>query len=512
MRISGGKGFAKPADVPLSILVPAFVTSELKTAFQIGFLLFIPFVIIDLVVASVLMSMGMMMLSPVLISLPFKIMLFVLIDGWALVMGTLAQSFFDRVSMTPEMVVTIGRHALEVTLMLSAPLLLTALAVGLIVGIFQAATSINEMTLSFIPKLLAMAAVLAITGPVDDPHAGRIFARAHRKHPGDGRMSIALSIGQLEGWVAQGFFPFARIGACLMVAPVFGARFVPPRTRIILAVAITALVAPMIPTPAIAPFSPQGFVVVFQQLLIGVALGFALQIVFDALGLAGQLLANSMGLSFAMNVDPLRGSSTPALGQLYIILATLTFLALDGHAALDRTTGRRPVRAARRYDRARAGRAVGAHHLVRPVVRGRDCRGAARHHRAAHRESRLRRREPRGAVAEPVRGRLSGFAGRRVCWSCSPASGPCRRVSPRCWRRDSISCARCTEGRESWRSPAQNAQNKLHRSASRRRARKARFRAPSSCRWRRCASRPPRLSTRWGAARPASSPTSCAAC
>ena len=94
VRIAGGKGFDKPEDVPLNILVPAFVTSELKTAFQIGFLLFIPFVIIDLVVASVLMSMGMMMLSPVLISLPFKIMLFVLIDGWSLVMGTLAQSFF----------------------------------------------------------------------------------------------------------------------------------------------------------------------------------------------------------------------------------------------------------------------------------------------------------------------------------------------------------------------------------------------------------------------------------
>jgi flagellar biosynthetic protein FliP len=94
VRIQGGKGFEKPEDVPLGTLVPAFVTSELKTAFQIGFLLFIPFVIIDLVVASVLMSMGMMMLSPVLISLPFKIMLFVLIDGWALIMGTLAQSFF----------------------------------------------------------------------------------------------------------------------------------------------------------------------------------------------------------------------------------------------------------------------------------------------------------------------------------------------------------------------------------------------------------------------------------
>jgi flagellar biosynthetic protein FliP len=94
VRISGGKGFDKPDDVPLRILVPAFATSELKTAFQIGFLIFIPFVIIDLVVASVLMSMGMMMLSPVLISLPFKLMLFVLVDGWSLVMGTLAASFY----------------------------------------------------------------------------------------------------------------------------------------------------------------------------------------------------------------------------------------------------------------------------------------------------------------------------------------------------------------------------------------------------------------------------------
>jgi flagellar biosynthetic protein FliP len=94
VRMSGGKGYATPKDVPLTILAPAFVTSELKTAFQIGFLLFIPFVIIDLVVASVLMSMGMMMLSPALISLPFKLMLFVLVDGWTLVMGSLASSFY----------------------------------------------------------------------------------------------------------------------------------------------------------------------------------------------------------------------------------------------------------------------------------------------------------------------------------------------------------------------------------------------------------------------------------
>jgi len=81
-------------DVPFSILVPAFLTSELKTAFQIGFMIFIPFLIIDLVVASVLMAMGMMMLSPLIVSLPFKIMMFVLIDGWVLVLGTLASSFY----------------------------------------------------------------------------------------------------------------------------------------------------------------------------------------------------------------------------------------------------------------------------------------------------------------------------------------------------------------------------------------------------------------------------------
>lgn len=81
-------------DVPFSLLMPAFVTSELKTAYQIGFLIFIPFLIIDLVVASVLMAMGMMMLSPMIISLPFKIMLFVLVDGWAMIMGTIASSFY----------------------------------------------------------------------------------------------------------------------------------------------------------------------------------------------------------------------------------------------------------------------------------------------------------------------------------------------------------------------------------------------------------------------------------
>ncbi|SEK79039.1 flagellar biosynthetic protein FliP [Atopomonas hussainii] len=93
VRLSQRTDIASPEEAPLTILVPAFITSELKTAFQIGFMIFIPFLVIDLVVSSVLMAMGMMMLSPLIVSLPFKLMLFVLVDGWALIIGTLAASF-----------------------------------------------------------------------------------------------------------------------------------------------------------------------------------------------------------------------------------------------------------------------------------------------------------------------------------------------------------------------------------------------------------------------------------
>src|ERR1700716_2474159 len=106
--------------------------------------------------------------------------------------------------MSPETVLTIGSRALEITLLLAAPLLLVALVTGLIVGAFQAATQINEQTLSFIPKLLAM----------------------------------ALTTGQLDAWLAQLLWPFIRIGSCFMVAPAFGALVVPARIRIVLAGAI----------------------------------------------------------------------------------------------------------------------------------------------------------------------------------------------------------------------------------------------------------------------------------
>jgi flagellar biosynthetic protein FliR len=146
---------------------------------------------------------------------------------------------------------------------------------------------------------------------------------------------ISLTTGQLDTWLAQLLWPFVRVGSCFMVAPVFGARFVPARIRIVLAGAITLIIAPLVPSPsAITPFSPAGVVVTVQQLIIGIAIGFSLQVLFDAVTLGGQLLANSMGLSFAFNTDPVHGVESPVLGTLYSMLVMLTFLSLDGHLKL----------------------------------------------------------------------------------------------------------------------------------------------------------------------------------
>lgn len=146
---------------------------------------------------------------------------------------------------------------------------------------------------------------------------------------------IVFAPGQLEGWLIQYFWPFVRIGAFLMVAPIIGATFVPPRFRLILAAAITVLVAPLIAMPQnISPLSMAGLIVTLHQLLIGAATGFVLQVIFDSLAMGGQLLANSMGLSFAFNVDPQHGASTPVVGYMYMIMVNLTFLALNGHLAM----------------------------------------------------------------------------------------------------------------------------------------------------------------------------------
>lgn len=146
---------------------------------------------------------------------------------------------------------------------------------------------------------------------------------------------INITTGQLDLWIAQVFWPFVRVGSCFMVAPVLGAQYVPARIRVAVAGGVALLIAPLVPSPpGVMPFSAPGLVITLQQALIGVALGYCMQLVFDAVTLGGQLLSNSMGLSFAYNIDPLHGAQTPVLGQFYTLLVTMTFLALDGHLRL----------------------------------------------------------------------------------------------------------------------------------------------------------------------------------
>ena len=152
------------AEVPTEVLIPAFIVSELKTAFQIGFLIFLPFLLIDLIVSSTLMSMGMIMLPPTFISLPFKILLFVLVDGWDLVTNSLVQSFHWS-AMNQDTVVNLATQAMSLALKIAGPLLLVGLVIGLLVSIFQAVTQIQEQSLSFIPKIVGVAVLIVLLGP-----------------------------------------------------------------------------------------------------------------------------------------------------------------------------------------------------------------------------------------------------------------------------------------------------------------------------------------------------------
>jgi len=147
---------------------------------------------------------------------------------------------------------------------------------------------------------------------------------------------ITVTAQQLDGWLLELFWPFVRIGSCFMVAPAFGSSSVPARVRVVLAGAVTFLVAPLVTIPNVTPLSAAGIVITIQQVIIGAALGFSLNILFDAVSLGGEMLGNSMGLSLAFNLDPQSGASTPTVSQLYSILVTLIFLVLDGHLALIR--------------------------------------------------------------------------------------------------------------------------------------------------------------------------------
>ena len=136
-------------------------------------------------------------------------------------------------------------------------------------------------------------------------------------------------------WMAMYLWPLFRISALVSVAPIFGAQNVPVRVRVGLSLAITLVVAPVLPPmPEVDPVSSTGLVIIVQQILIGLTMGFALRLVFAAFVLAGQLIGQTMGLGFASLVDPQNGVQVPVISQFYLILTTLIFLSLNGHLIL----------------------------------------------------------------------------------------------------------------------------------------------------------------------------------
>ncbi len=146
---------------------------------------------------------------------------------------------------------------------------------------------------------------------------------------------LTLSVEQIAVWLGGFFWPFVRISAMMLAAPVFGARMMPVRIRIIMALAISLLSAPLLPpVPAVDPISFDAAGIIVQQILIGVSMGFIVQMVFQSLVVAGEAIANSMGLGFARMVDPANGVQVPVISQFLVVMATLLFVILNGHLLL----------------------------------------------------------------------------------------------------------------------------------------------------------------------------------
>jgi len=148
-------------------------------------------------------------------------------------------------------------------------------------------------------------------------------------------VNLNLTIGPLFESIALYLWPFVRVAAFVMVMPVIGGSFVPAQVRLMIALALTLVIAPVLqPVISVNFLSFAGVIIVLQELAIGIAMGFAVQLIFDAIALGGQVVAMSMGLGFAVFLDRQRGVNIPVLGQFFLMLGMLIFLSLDGHLAL----------------------------------------------------------------------------------------------------------------------------------------------------------------------------------
>lgn len=231
--------------------------------------------------------------------------------------------------MTPESVMMMGTEAMKVALALAAPLLLVALVTGLIISILQAATQINEMTLSFIPKIIAVFIAIIIAGPwmlnlLLDYVRTSVYHRV-------ARTMMQVTSDQWLSWLSLYFWPLLRVLALISTAPILSERSVPKRVKLGLAMMITFAIAPSLPANDVPVFSFFALWLAVQQILIGIALGFTMQFAFAAVRTAGEIIGLQMGLSFATFVDPGSHLNMPVLARIMDMLALLLFLTFNGH-------------------------------------------------------------------------------------------------------------------------------------------------------------------------------------
>lgn len=145
---------------------------------------------------------------------------------------------------------------------------------------------------------------------------------------------MIITATEITGLVGSYLWPLFRVAAMVSSAPVFGTRSVPPRVKMLSALAITSVLVPILPVPQVDVFSPLALLIIGQQILIGLVIGFSVQLVFSAVITGGQIVAMQMGLGFSLMVDPQNGAQSPVLSQFYVVMVMLVFLALNGHLVL----------------------------------------------------------------------------------------------------------------------------------------------------------------------------------
>ena len=297
------------AEVPTYVLVPAFMISELTTAFKIGILLFIPFIVIDLVVASTLMSMGIIFFPPVFISMPLKIILFHRHRRVAPAHLSADHSFSDvkgtrRVHMSVGFVANLMSQAIFETLIISAPMLGLGLIVGLVVSIFQATTSIQEQTLTFVPKIVVVLGSSHRFRVLDHEQPYQFHDEDIRFHPGHGAVERSMDFFVMNFQVF--LLILVRVFGMFVVAPFFSSDVVPARIRVITAVYVTACAFPMAARYfGRVPESMFSYaMLVGSEALIGILIGFMMSIIFAAFQLAATFFSFQMAIGIAEVLDP----------------------------------------------------------------------------------------------------------------------------------------------------------------------------------------------------------------